>query len=102
MAISYINTTEIDNIGKEITSLANEFNNEIINLFNRFSNVPTVSKEWVGTQSMFYFTKVANDKKKYTEFANKLRDIGYKLSNEVYEVQNCIKNNIEEESRKGS
>lgn len=102
MAISYMNTVEVENIAKEVLSLSNEFNVEINNLFNRFSEVPDISKEWVGSQASFYFKKVANDKKKYIDFANKLKDIGYKLSNDVYEVQTCMKKNIYEESQKGN
>ncbi len=102
MAISYINTAEVEDIAKEVISLANEFNTEINNLFNRFSEVPNISKEWVGSQSSFYFKRAANDKKIYNDFANKLKDIGYKLYTDIYEVQICMKKNITEESQKGS
>ena len=101
MAISYINTTEVNNISKELISLANELNTEFNNLFTRFSEVPTVTKEWVGKQSVFYFKRVASDKKQYINFSNKLRDIGYKLSTDLYEIQTCINKNNKEESKTG-
>ncbi len=102
MAISYINTYEVESIAKEIISLANDFNAEINNLFTRFSFVPGVTREWVGTQSQFYFRRIANDKKQYIDFANTLKNIGYKLSQDVYEVRTCIKKNIINESQKES
>lgn len=101
MAISYANTIEIENISKELITLANDLNTEFNNLFARFANVPTETKEWVGKQSMFYFELISHDKKEYTEFASKIRDIGYKLNKDVYEIQTCINKNNNAENQKG-
>ena len=100
MAISYINTSEVEDISKEIISLSNDLNDEFVNLFTRLSEVPTISKEWVGEQAEFYFKRVSFDKKNYIDFVNCLRNIGYILSKNVYYVQNCINENINEESSK--
>ena len=101
MAINYVNTLEVQSLSKEILSLANDFNTEINNLFTRFSEVPTITKEWVGPQSNFYFNKVSLDKKEYLAFANSLKDIGYKLSQDAYEINTCISKNLNAESEKG-
>lgn len=93
MAISYINTTEVESISKEIISLSNELTIEFNNLFNRLSGVPDITKEWVGKQAMFYFNKVALEKKDYINFVNSLREIGIKLSKDVCQVQTCINTN---------
>ncbi len=98
MAISYINTIEVDSIAKDINTLANEYNDEINNLFRRFAEVPTGTQEWVGGQASFYFNKVALDKKQYVDFANKLRSISNKLYSDIYEVNSCLKKNINGES----
>ena len=98
MAISYINTNEVDNIAKEINSLVDDLNNEINNLFTRFSEVPTITQGWVGEKSFFYFNKDAENKKQYIEFINKLRDISYKLNRDSYEIQTCIKKSTSGES----
>ncbi len=98
MAISYINTIEVDSIAKEINTLANEFNNEINNLFNRFAEVPTTTQEWVGDQASFYFNTIAQDKKQYVDFANKLRNVSNKLYSDIAEVNSCLKKNIDNES----
>lgn len=98
MAISYVNTTEVENISKDLISLANEFNAEINALFTRFSEVPSVTGEWVGSKAQFYFNKISADKKQYIDFANKIREIGYKLSTDMNEVESCITRNNNNES----
>lgn len=102
IAISYINTVEVENISKEIISLANDLNIEINHLFNRFLEVPSITKEWVGQKAQLYFRIVSSDKKQYIDFINNLKDIGYKLSTDVYEIQNCMNKNIKEEFQKGN
>lgn len=99
MAISYIETSEVESISKEILSLTTELNSEINNLFTRFAEVPTITKEWVGTQSNYFFNKTETEKKQYIDFIDKLKDIGYKLSKDVIEIQTCINNNIANEDQ---
>lgn len=100
MAISYINTTEVENISKELISLAEDFNKEINNLFTRFSEVPYLTQEWVGQKSIFYFNCLAQDKQKYINFGNQLKDVGYKLSSGTSEIKSCIKKNINNENKR--
>ncbi len=102
IAITYINTQEVANISKDIISLTDDLNREFTNLFTRFSGVPTITKEWVGNQASIYFDKVASDKQQYINFCNQIRNIGYKLTNNLYEVQNCINKNNTEEWKKES
>ena len=90
MAISYVNTTEVENISKDLISLANEFASEINSLFNRLSEVPIVTGEWVGNQAQFYFNKISTDKNQYIDFANKIKEIGYKLNKDMNEIELCI------------
>lgn len=97
MAISYMNTTEVESIANDVISLANDFNTEINNLFKRFSDVPYVTREWVGNQAEFYFNRVSNDKKQYIDFANSLKSVGNKLNSDAYETKNCINKNYEQE-----
>ena len=97
-----MNTIEIENIAKEIISLANELNNEFNNLFNRFHEVPNITREWVGQQAQFYFDRVALDKKQYVDFANDLKNIGYKLNTDITETESCIKRNLNEEAERGN
>lgn len=98
MAISYVNTTEVENISKDLISLANEFTSEINSLFNRFSEVPMITGEWVGNQSRFYFNRISSDKIQYIDFANKIREIGYKLNADMNEIEYCINRTNNNES----
>lgn len=94
MAISYINTTEVERTAKEINSLASEFQSEINNLYKRLSEVPTITKEWTGRKSEFYFDKIGKDKIKYTEIANTISELGLLLSSSIYEINSCISKNV--------
>ena len=98
MAISYINTSEVDSIAKEINTLADEFNEEINKLYQRLLAVPTNSKEWFGKQSNYYFGRISKDKQQYIDFGNKIREISNKLYSDANEVNICLKNNINGES----
>lgn len=80
MSISYVNTTELEEISKEIISLSDDLYEEFNKLFTRFSEVPTVTKEWTGKQSKYYFGVVAKDKQDYLKFSAKLKNIGYKIN----------------------
>lgn len=102
MAITYINTNQVDSISKDIINLTNDLNKEFNDLFRRFSDVPTVTREWVGKQANIYFSKIASEKQQYIDFTNKIKDIGYKLSTDIYEIQTCINKNNNEESKKGN
>lgn len=100
MSISYINTREVEEISKELFSLSLELDKEINSLFLRFSEVPTVTGEWVGNKSQFYFNRIANDKKQYNEFSRELREMANKLSSDVYNVQSCMKKNLIDSNQK--
>ena len=98
-AISYVDTTEVDSISKEILSLTNQLNSEINDLYTRFSEVTGTTEEWVGQKAEFYFSKVALDKKQYIDLIEQLRNIAYKLSSDMIDTQTCIKKNKSEEEK---
>lgn len=97
MNITYINTTELEEIAKQLIEYAGDFESEINSLFTRFSDVPYITKEWVGNKSEFYFNRIGNDKQKYITFANNLRQIGYEINKVVSDTQNCMARNDNEE-----
>lgn len=101
MAISYINTVEVESISKEIETYAKEYEDLINSLFLKYSEVPTITKEWVGRQADFYFQKALEDKKQYIEFANKLKELSLKIKSDSLEIESCMNKNLEEESKAG-
>ena len=102
MAVTYFNSTEIESIAKDIYELSYQFEDEINRLFKRFEDVPTVTKEWIGNKSNYYFNSIALDKKYYTDFAESLRQISYNLNNTVNEVNKCINETKVKELEKGN
>lgn len=101
IAISYVNDREMKEISKQIISLSDEFNTEINNLFKRLNEVPTITREWVGTKSNFYFNRIYQEKAKYNNFANNIKDIGRKINYDINEINNCMINNSKDETEKG-
>ena len=98
MAISYVNTQELDNVGSELVSLAQELEKKFTSLYNRLSSVPNVTKEWVGDKAVFYFNRVKEDKQSYMNFAQKIKDVGFMIKNNAAQIQNTINNNYKKES----
>lgn len=98
MNISYINTTELEEIARQLIEYAGDFESEINSLFTRLGDVPNVTKEWVGNKSESYFNRIGDDKQKYITFANNLRKIGYEINKVVSDTQNCMSRNDKEES----
>lgn len=97
MGLSYYNANEVEDIAKDIKTYANDFISEINNLYKRLSEVPNVTKEWVGNKANFYFDTISNDKSVYIDFGNKLYKIGETLSNDIEDIQNTMKENKDNE-----
>lgn len=102
MAISYANTTEIEDIAKDINKIVSEINSEFDDLFNRLADVPYGTREWVGNKATYYFNKISSDRTIYKNFTNNLNEIGMHLLKSVGEMQGCITKNTNREAPKRS
>lgn len=91
--ISYIDTNEVENIAKELSTLANDLEAEFNSLFDRFANVPTSTKEWTGTQAKYYFSKVAEEKPQYSQLVEQVRRISRELATEAADAQSSVSAN---------
>lgn len=89
-SVTYIDTDRVDEIKRDLIKYVNEYANLITKLFNRFRDVPYVSKEWVGNQAEFYFSSIMKDKVKFLNFGNNLRNITNKLDSDL----NIITSNV--------
>ena len=98
MAISYVNTNELDTIGAEIISLAGELETELYSLYNRLGNVPMTTKEWVGDKAEFYFRRICEDKQKYLDFVSKIKEVGDMIRSNSMFIQSTIKDNMNNEA----
>lgn len=71
-----IDTVKMRDCGKDIISLTGELNITIEAMFNRLSNMPINTKEWVGNSSL-EFVRIANlDKIQYLELKKALYQYG--------------------------
>jgi hypothetical protein len=97
MAITYANLDELHSISKEIVQLANDFDYEINGLFKRISQMPTVTREWVGPTANMYVSKALKDKVQYNTFASDLKNLGFEIESNAYNIQECIITNSRNE-----
>lgn len=86
--ISYSNTEEMAEIARDLKNLSDDLDSEINNLFSRFSDVPRVTKEWIGDKAEFYFKIIAQDKKHYLNISKAIRRIGVEILGEADELEN--------------
>ena len=98
MAVTYINTDELEDISRNIVSLSKDLSDEFNSLFDRLINVPTVTQEWIGRQSQYYFRKAYYDKRQYSVFANKINELGTRIGTDARTMGTYIKSNLDQES----
>ena len=89
--ISYIDTDKVENIANELSKAATDIENEFTTLYKRFSNVPTVTKEWVGNQANLYFSRIAGDKQQYLNLADSIRNLSKELRTEAASTKSNVK-----------
>ena len=88
--ISYVNTEEMENIADELPGIIDDLEAEFDALFTRLTNVPEVTKEWIGGQANYYFTTVADDARYYANMVETLREIVQEIRHEAGEIQAAI------------
>lgn len=99
MSVTYVDTSKIEEIGNEIINLSTEYQVEVNRLFKRLSEVPSVTREWVGQQANKYFDIISLDKSDYIEFGNQIKKLGSEAINIANSFDNQIKKNSDIESR---
>jgi hypothetical protein len=99
MDFEYADTDKIDDIARDIVSLANDYDLEITKLFKRFSNVPYETKEWVGDSSIFYFKTIALDKSEYIKFGELIRGFAHTLTNSSEEIKRTMNICVSDENK---
>lgn len=91
--ITRIDTDEVERISRDLTAAINDLEAEVNTLYTRFSNVPDVTKEWIGGQADFYFSRVALDRRQYLILIDRLRNIAQELNTEASSARTYIKAN---------
>lgn len=91
--ITYIDTDGVASVAAELKTIANDMEKEFNALFRRFNNVPTVTGEWFGDQSKYYFSRVFEDKKEYLKFVEEIRDLATEIQLNASNADFCIRAN---------
>ncbi|NLC48224.1 MAG: hypothetical protein GX758_02570 [Tenericutes bacterium] len=99
MDFQYADTDKMDDIARDIISLANDYDLQITKLFKRFSNVPYETKEWVGDSSIFYFKTIALDKNEFVKFSELIKGFAYTILNNSDKIKETINLNVQDESK---
>ncbi len=99
MAVTYIDTKRAKDISKNIVDYANEYNVLINKLFKRLTEVPYITREWVGQTSEKYFKYVALEKSDFLDFGDQLKSYGVKISKDVDLIEDRILKNNKEEKK---
>ncbi|MBQ6841575.1 MAG: hypothetical protein IJO63_05650 [Bacilli bacterium] len=99
--VSNINSQKMKESASNIVKLATEYEMEITKLFKRFSEVPTVTKEWVGGEAEKYFNIVSFEKSDYMNVGSQLRSYAKQISTIADDFERQAKLNREDELGKG-
>ena len=91
-------THEITELAKDIISLATDYETEINNLFRRFSNVPLITREWVGNEAEQYFNIVSFDQQDYINIGETIKAYANKLIEDAESIDETINNVLKEEN----
>ena len=88
------NTDEMRRIASEINSLAVQYQTLISGLYTKFSEMPTVTKEWIGNKAQEYVGYVMLDKPdmlsvgdKIKSFANAITDDANQLDSNISKIR---------------
>ena len=99
MAISYINTDEVENIANNISKQVDLYNTKIENLFKKFSEVSNITKEWFGNQADYYFRVVEGQKAQYVKFGQELQALVDRLNEDVADVRSTVTEEFKKETQ---
>ena len=86
----HINTNEIEHVGYEIANIANEYEVLIAKLFKRISDMPYVTKEWIGNEAQKYVDLVLMSREEFVEFGNELKAFGNEISDSAYKLDSLM------------
>ena len=92
MKFTYADTKNIEDIGRDIIDLANEYNLEITNLFKDLTNAPYDGHGgWEGSKAAEYAEFVSLDKQEYLSFGDAIKAFGNKIVNASNDVTKTVK-----------
>lgn len=85
-----IDTSLLDECGRDIVSLSGEINTVIEDIFTSFETISKNDSAWVGVSADKFIENSKQDKINYVEFNNGIRDMGKQLIDYAQTVNNFI------------
>ncbi len=98
MAVTSVDTESVRQICNDINDIVTEYEVEITKLFKRFSEVPYVTKEWVGNKSEEYFNHILLEKADYMTFGEEIKKYKRKIKDDMDNIEDTISTNSKNES----
>jgi len=80
MAEIKVDTTKMRESGQDIMKIALELESELNNLFNRISNMPTLTREWTGEAAELFARCSQAEKVQYMQLKDTLYSYGNYLN----------------------
>ena len=84
------NTDEMRRIATELNTLANSYLEAINKMYQRISEMPTVTKEWTGNQAQRYASIVSNDKSSMTEIGTKIKQFAKIINDDANQIDTQV------------
>ncbi len=88
MSTMQCDTKGIEQVTADFTSLVNQYNQEVINIFELISSIP--DRAWVGKDSNSYVTSRLKDKADFERLGNELSAYAQKLENSKEALDRAI------------
>ena len=85
-----LETNDIENVGQNIISLANEYEVLITKLFKRLNDMPYTTKEWIGNEAQQYIQLVLMNKEEFVEFGNELKSFGIEIAQSASKINSLM------------
>ncbi len=93
MANLYVDTARLRENGERIISISNELSENFNQLFDRITNIPSKSFEWVGEGANVFSNSVSKEKNNYISLKNNVYSYGKYLVDMAEELERTINNN---------
>mgnify|MGYP002522107006 CR=1 FL=1 len=84
-----VDTTEMKSIASEINQLAVQYQTKISQMYNKFSQMPTVTKEWTGNRAQEYVSYVMLDKTDMMLVGDKIKDFSRAIVDAANKMESC-------------
>lgn len=85
-------------IAREISSFATQYQNIITDLFTRFSEMPNITREWIGQRAEQYVSYVMLDKQGLLKVGDQIKDFSDAIIEDANVLDACSSKARKEET----